>query len=153
MLKQIEAWKPSPSAPARDLTIEKVKQVVSRDSAKVTGAMLTLPDGSSAIIDKSAVRWLSKDEWWWLMHVSESPINDRTQLVLDVACEIFGAIKRHGLLNAEDLEKLDEWVHEQGLHHHLLHLACPWTKDMEGIPYAGELDGFDAELSDVINPS
>lgn len=77
---------------------------------------------------------------------------DKEKIVLDVAGEIFGAIKRHGLVNAEDPETLDAWVHEMGLHHHLFQAAHPESKDKEGMDYARGLDEFDAELSGVINP-
>ena len=101
---------------------------------------------------------------------------DREKIVLDVAGEIFGAIKQHGLADIEDPALLDDWVHEMSLHHHLYQIAhpevneegnpaCPpdsTTSDgdeaTEVIEAAGEvygrgLDEFDSALSDVINPN
>lgn len=57
------------------MTIEKAEWIMERDKMIVTGFMLTCPKtGEVGIVDKSAVRWLSKEDWWWLMHVSESPL-------------------------------------------------------------------------------
>ena len=101
---------------------------------------------------------------------------DREKIVLDVAGEIFGAIKQHGLLSRmsladiEDPALLDDWVHEMSLHHHLYQIAHPEVNeegnpanaggdeatevvDAAGEVYGRGLDEFDSALSDVINPN
>ena len=65
-----------PTAPARDLTASKTAMIIDRDGSQITGFVLTQPSGGVGIVDKSAVRWLTKDDLWWLMHVSESPLQD-----------------------------------------------------------------------------
>jgi len=56
------------NAPSKILTAHKTEFVAQRDNGVVTGFVITNPNGDIAIIDKSAVRWLSKDEWWGLFH-------------------------------------------------------------------------------------
>lgn len=58
------------------LTESKTQFICQRDGMTVSGFVVTsAATGECAIIDKSAVRWLSKDELWWLMHESDSPLN------------------------------------------------------------------------------
>jgi len=93
-------------------------------------------------------------------------LQSREEIVLSVAGEIFGAIKQHGLLSADDLAA---WVSDQGLHHHLYQLAYPEVNE-EGddacppedatdeqteaasMNYARGLDEFEGELMHIIDP-
>ena len=60
------------AAPAADLTAEKSAVVMQRDGYNVTGFVLCHPaTGNRCIVEMSACRWLTKDESWWLMHVSK----------------------------------------------------------------------------------
>jgi hypothetical protein len=63
------------TAPAKDMTALKAAAIIDRDGGQVTGFIITQPSGDVGIVDKSAVRWLSKAELWWLMHESESPLH------------------------------------------------------------------------------
>lgn len=59
-------------APAADLTAMKTASILRRDGSQITGFVVTHPQhGTVGIIDKSAVRWLDKGGWWWLMHESD----------------------------------------------------------------------------------
>lgn len=62
------------NAPAKQLTAHKTEWVMARDKSSITGFVITDKDGRVAIIDKSACRWLTKEELWWLMHDSKSPL-------------------------------------------------------------------------------
>ena len=55
-------------APASDLTASKTIHCIGRDNSEITGFVLTEPNGRIGIVDKSAVRWLSSQEMWSLMH-------------------------------------------------------------------------------------
>jgi hypothetical protein len=57
-------------APSRDLTASKTADCIKRDGSQITGFVVTDKWGGIGIIDKSAVRWLTDKEWWWLMHTS-----------------------------------------------------------------------------------
>jgi hypothetical protein len=59
------------SAASADLTALKTASVLEHDGYHITGFILLSTVGRSCIVDRSAVRWLDKDEWWWLMHVSK----------------------------------------------------------------------------------
>ena len=62
-------------AQAADLTAEKSAVVMKRDGYNITGFVLCHPvTGNRCIVEMSACRWLTKDESWWLMHISESPL-------------------------------------------------------------------------------
>lgn len=61
-------------APAKQLTALKTGSVMARDGSSITGFVITDKNGHVAIIDKSACRWLTKEELWWLMHESKSPL-------------------------------------------------------------------------------
>jgi hypothetical protein len=50
------------------LTAEKASHICARDGYKVTGVVLHKDDGSCCIVDLSAVRWLTKDDMWSIMH-------------------------------------------------------------------------------------
>jgi len=58
------------------LSADKAAFICDRDGSSISGFVVTNnKTGEIAIIDKSAVRWLSSDEMWWLMHDSQSPLN------------------------------------------------------------------------------
>lgn len=54
------------------LTEEKAAHIMQRDGYEVTGYVLAQPDGRRCIVEKSAVRWLNKDQMWEVMHPSEA---------------------------------------------------------------------------------
>ena len=55
-----------------DLTAEKSAIVMKRDGYNITGFVLCHPvSGNRCIVEMSACRWLTKDESWWLMHISK----------------------------------------------------------------------------------
>jgi len=56
------------NAQAADLTAHKTAFAMHRDKSIITGFVVTSPNGEVGIIDKSAVRWLSQDEWWNFFH-------------------------------------------------------------------------------------
>jgi hypothetical protein len=58
------------AAPARRLTAYKTDFILRRDGSQITGFVVTDKYGGIGIIDKSAVRWLTGKEMWWLMHDS-----------------------------------------------------------------------------------
>lgn len=74
-------------AQAANLTAEKTHSIATRSAIgggyQITGFVLCNDRGDRCIVEKSAVRWINKDEMWWLMQVSESPIHsantDRTE--------------------------------------------------------------------------
>ena len=57
-----------------ELTAKKTAWMMERDKMQVTGFVVTSPTGLIGIVDKSAVRWLTDKEMWWLMHDSPTPI-------------------------------------------------------------------------------
>ena len=50
------------------LTADKAAFICRRDEFKVTGVVLSRPDGYRCIVELSAVRWLDKLQMWKLMH-------------------------------------------------------------------------------------
>ncbi|UQN71777.1 hypothetical protein NUJ28_06170 [Burkholderia multivorans] len=50
------------------LTDQKAAHIMQRDGYKLTGVVLCRDDGARCIVESSAVRWLTKDESWALMH-------------------------------------------------------------------------------------
>lgn len=59
------------TAPAADLTAMKTASLLTPERGyEVTGFVVTSKHGELGIIDKSAVRWLTQAEMWWLMHDS-----------------------------------------------------------------------------------
>lgn len=54
------------------LTDEKANHIIARDGFKMTGAVLCKPNGERCIVEMSAVRWLSNDEMWAILHPVES---------------------------------------------------------------------------------
>lgn len=60
------------NAEARDLTSEKTESILNRfEGSQISGFVVTLKGGNLCIIDKSACRWINKNEMWWLMHESD----------------------------------------------------------------------------------
>lgn len=57
-------------AQARVLTATKTECCIKRDGSEVTGFVVTDKRGQIGVIDKSACRWLTFPEWWWVMHES-----------------------------------------------------------------------------------
>ncbi len=57
-------------APAADLTARKTASIMRRDGSRITGFILTGETDIIGIVDKSAVRWITRKEFWWLMHES-----------------------------------------------------------------------------------
>lgn len=55
-------------AQARDLTAMKTNSILKQGGFKITGFVVTDVAGGVAIIDKSAVRWMTKDHLWEMMH-------------------------------------------------------------------------------------
>ena len=45
----------------------------------VTGFVVTSKTGLSALVYKSAVRWLTHDDMWWLMHESDKLATRKTE--------------------------------------------------------------------------
>ncbi len=63
-------------AQAADLTAMKTASIMSRQGYKITGFVVCHPETHErCIVEKSACRWLTNEEMWWLMHVSKSPLN------------------------------------------------------------------------------
>lgn len=62
-------------SPARDLTILKTKSLISQ-GMRISGFILLPenPDYQIALVDRSAVRWLDKANWWYLFHESTNPL-------------------------------------------------------------------------------
>jgi hypothetical protein len=59
------------TAPARDLTASKTAAHLAKTpTAQITGFVLTDERGELGIVDKSACRWVSPPEMWWIMHES-----------------------------------------------------------------------------------
>lgn len=50
------------------LTDEKANHIIARDGFKLTGVVLSKPDGARCIVEMSAVRWLTNDEMWAILH-------------------------------------------------------------------------------------
>jgi hypothetical protein len=72
------------NAPARDLTASKTADCIKRDGSQITGFVVTDQWGGIGIIDKSAVRWLTNKEMWWLMHDSAQIGNNLDTANVDV---------------------------------------------------------------------
>lgn len=53
------------------LTARKANDVQSTHGYHYSGYVLTNDNGNVAIVDKGAVRWLSKDQFWNLLHQNE----------------------------------------------------------------------------------
>ncbi|AQH05683.1 hypothetical protein A9R05_42455 (plasmid) [Burkholderia sp. KK1] len=61
------------------LTDMKANSIVSRDGYKWTGVVLRNAEGKRCIVESSAVRWLSNDAAWQLMHPAEHPASVEPQ--------------------------------------------------------------------------
>ena len=54
--------------PIATLTARKATELITDRHGRVTGVVLRFEDGRMAIIEKSAVRWLTAEQAWDLMH-------------------------------------------------------------------------------------
>ena len=50
------------------LTADKAAHICERDGYRPTGVVLQNENGERCIVELGAVRWISKDEMWKLMH-------------------------------------------------------------------------------------
>lgn len=55
-----------------NLTERKAAHIIERDGYKATGYVMMNEQGEVCIVNKSAVRWLSKDAYWALMFPNEA---------------------------------------------------------------------------------
>jgi hypothetical protein len=63
------------NTPFADLTAMKTASIINRSGHKITGFVLCHPETQErCIVEMSACRWLTNEEMWRLMHVSESPL-------------------------------------------------------------------------------
>lgn len=92
----------------------------------------------------------------------------RESIVLNVAGEIFGAMKRGGLremetemIASDDPAAIVEWVNDVNLHRFLFNAAHPELVPVDALSdddtasldaYDKEFDAFDVKLRNVINP-
>lgn len=51
------------NAQSKNLTAKKTNEIMQRDKSVITGFVVTDPYGNIGIIDKSVVRWISKEQW------------------------------------------------------------------------------------------
>jgi hypothetical protein len=62
-------------AQSADLTAMKTASIINRSGHKITGFVVCHPETHErCVVEMSACRWLTNEEMWWLMHVSESPL-------------------------------------------------------------------------------
>ena len=52
----------------KDLTVKKTETIIQRDKSVITGFVLTDESGNVGVVDKGAVRWFTKEQWWQLLH-------------------------------------------------------------------------------------
>jgi hypothetical protein len=50
------------------MTLKKVASLTYHDNMEESGTVMTRNDGQRAIVERGAVRWLTNDEMWSLMH-------------------------------------------------------------------------------------
>ena len=51
------------NAQSKNLTAKKTNEIMQRDKSVITGFVVTDPYGNIGIVDKSVVRWISKEQW------------------------------------------------------------------------------------------
>ena len=51
------------NAQSKNLTAKKTNELMQRDTSVITGFVVTDPYGNIGIVDKSVVRWISKEQW------------------------------------------------------------------------------------------
>ena len=51
------------NAQSKNLTAKKTNEIMQRDKSVITGFVVTDAYGNVGIIDKSVVRWISKEQW------------------------------------------------------------------------------------------
>lgn len=66
----------SPSDLTRTITADKAASCMKRDGSAVTGFVLTAPSGSVGIVNQSAVRWLSEEEFRGVMSDELAALRD-----------------------------------------------------------------------------
>jgi hypothetical protein len=59
------------NAQSKNLTAKKTNEIMQRDKSVITGFVVTDASGNVAIVDKSAVRWMSKDQLWQFFHSNQ----------------------------------------------------------------------------------
>lgn len=68
-------------AQSADLTAMKAASIINRSGHKITGFVVCHPQTHErCIVEMSACRWLTNEEMWWLMHVSESPLTANDEM-------------------------------------------------------------------------
>jgi len=68
-------------AQSADLTAMKTASIITLNGHKITGFVVCHPETHDrCIVEMSACRWLTNEEMWWLMHVSESPLTANAKL-------------------------------------------------------------------------
>ena len=93
------------NAQSKNLTAKKTNEIMQRDKSVITGFVVTDAYGNVAIVDKSAVRWMSKDQLWQFFH-SDQQINNMTEQLNNAMCERCGendACEPHICPYAEDI--------------------------------------------------
>ena len=51
------------NAQSKNLTAKKTNEIMQRDKSVITGFVVTDVYGNIGIVDKSVVRWISKEQW------------------------------------------------------------------------------------------
>lgn len=51
------------NAQSKNLTAKKTNEIMQRDKSVITGFVVTDSYGNIGIVDKSVVRWISKEQW------------------------------------------------------------------------------------------
>lgn len=76
---------------AASLTASKTDSIIQRGcyrgDYRISGFVLCNEQGDRCLVEMSAVRWLDKDEMWWLMHESESPLNKTNDSSVSTAAQ------------------------------------------------------------------
>ncbi|MGK2829186.1 hypothetical protein ACSI5F_03655 [Ralstonia pseudosolanacearum] len=72
MIARIRELEAAPGLTGDRLTEEKTAHIAQCDGFAFSGYVLAKGDGARCIVEKSAVRWLSKDEMWAVMHPPEA---------------------------------------------------------------------------------
>lgn len=79
----IESLKSILGGPAgyRRLTAEKAANIMETGGGELTGFVIKMPDGRTAIVDSCAVRWVGQQEMKRMMHNIPSPLISRIKLM------------------------------------------------------------------------
>lgn len=84
MIKSItESLKAIMGGPAgyRRLTAQKAAHILEVEKGEITGFVIKMPDGTTAVVDTCAVRWIGQQEMTRLMHHIPSPLINRIRLM------------------------------------------------------------------------